>query len=514
MATAEPTHYVRSQGVALCVRKWGSRINADGCLTRSIFHDPLTSESEGYPTYSLRAGWSYADGRLVIHADRLGIIPIYFYANDNEIIVSDSIVELPRRFPKIEIDLFEVYAFLKLGVYLGTATPFRGVQRLRPGEVVVWDRGAMTRWAPTADCTPYAGTRREALDEAQHLFEQAIRRRRHENLRPIVPVSGGRDSRHVLLELARQRVPGLQAVTVRYLYNYPEDVRVGRLIAHTTSVPHIVLSNDHRKYFLQLADQILINSFETTLHGWMRPLTAQFSTKNFLVYDGIGGDALLNSAYAHVLPRDMFSSVQSGNVERMADTFVGGDFEPPRYLKKVGECRDFGSRLKDRLVEEMSRHACAPDIMCRFMYEHRTRRATGVAPISVVGSSAEVSLPYLDEDLMAFAYRLPATEYWNTGFHDEMIAKHYPRFTHLGYERIELRDTSRLDRSLELRLLFAYVPILFRGLMSGVVRRFQALSRFLWCCFKLRMSDYFYVADSVIYFDTLRRRAKATGSSK
>ncbi len=492
----------RGRHFSLQVRKTNASVSAEGCSTHLVGHDPVLVES-GAHTHSLQAGWSWVNGRLTVFADRLGIIPIFYRVGDREIVVSESILGLASHSPDLTIDLFEVYAFLKLGVYLGSATPFLGVQRMRAEETIVWEEGRLTRSLPQKNLTPYLGTRDRAIAEAQQLFVEAIRKRIHNHLRQFVPISGGRDSRHILLELIRQRAQGLQAVTVRYMNDYPEDVRVGSLVANATSVPHSVLSNDHRHYFKRLAEQISINNFESILHDWMPALTAKFFGRNHLFFDGLGGDALLNSAYKGVLPAGMFESMQSGDFERMADTFAG-DFNPPKHLRRLPDAQSFSGKLKSRLIDEFSRHKGAPDIMCRFMLEHRTRRATGIGPIAVFGRVAQVSLPYLDEGLVNFAYRLPASDYWKPGFHDEVITRHYPEFKHIPFESIELRAQSKLDWRLRLQLMCGCVPLLLRSSKWTVVKRFHAVSRFLYCCLRLRMSGYFYISDSDVYFHTLR----------
>jgi len=200
----------------------------------------------------------------------------------------------------------------------------------------------------------------------------------------------------------------------------------------------------------------------------------------------------------------MFASVQSGDIEHMAETFAG-DFNPPKHLRRLPDVRSFATRLKTRLVDEIERHKDAPNVMCRFMFEHRTRRSTGIAPITILGRVAKISLPYLDEDLVKLAFGLPTSEYWAPGFHDQLITRHYPQFKHIPYERNELRAKSRFALRVEFRLMFGYLPLLLCSLGSPIVRRFRAISRYLFCCLRLRMANYFYIAESEVYFQTLRR---------
>ena len=355
--------------------------------------------------------------------------------------------------------------------------------------------------------TPFAGTREDAITEAHRLFESAVRKRVHNDLRQIVPLTGGRDSRHIFAELTRQKAQRLEAVTVRYMRDYAEDVRVAGLLANVASVPHRVLTNDYRPYFRQLADQIVINQFESPLHQWMQAITGEMSGAEYLFFDGLGGDGLLNSAYVGILPAHMGESVLSGDVERIADAYIE-HYEPPPYLRRLPGSDSFDARLKSRVMEEMKRYEGAPDLMCRFAFDNRTRRATGIGALGTFGRFAQVSLPYLDQDLVDFGFRLPASGYWRPGFHDEVIARHYPEFAHIPFENITLRKGAKLDWHLQVRMLSGSVPLLLRLPRATILSRSYVIPRLLVGGLKLELFDYLYIAEYETYFQTLRRYAK------
>lgn len=472
--------------------------------------DPLVTEPGGPVEYSLTAGWRFEDDELRVFADRLGIIPLYVYVDNTSIVVTDRIVKLKDYVPSLELDYFEISVFLKLGVYLGSATPFRGVQRLRPGEVITWDGGQINRSLPQVDREPFRGTRKQALEKAQELFAQAIRRRTHEGLRPVVPLTGGRDSRQVLAELARQRVPDLSTITIKSWNRYTEDVRVAQALSAFLDVPHTLLDYRKDSFFKRLEDQILINNLETVKHEWTQVIADELAGQRCIVYDGIAGDALLNSAYARVLPADLLSRVQSGSLEKIADAIVHDNYRFPQYLKRLPGCDDFEERLRDRIVAELDRHSGTPDIICRYMFEHRTRRPTGAQALAGLGNRIEVCLPYLDEDIVALGFSLPIPEFWNPGFHDEVIAATYPELSQIDYENLDLKPACKPDPFADWLQLWIYLPRLIRGCASKMVDALFVLSRFADSFLKLRMSEFLYISDRQMYISVLQDLSSPT----
>ena len=93
---------------------------------------------------------------------------------------------------------------------------------------------------------PQQLTRDAALDAFILVFRQAIRRRLQLADDFVVPLSGGRDSRHILFELREAGHPPQFCVTARYFA--PGDLAAGEIeiashVANVLNVRHVVV--DH-----------------------------------------------------------------------------------------------------------------------------------------------------------------------------------------------------------------------------------------------------------------------------
>ena len=107
-----------------------------------------------------------------------------------------------------------------------------------------------------------------------------------------VPLSGGRDSRHILLELCRAGRPPRLAVTMRH---YPpfsdEDAVVATEVARAAGVPHVVLPQGGDRFAAEI-EKNRRTGFCADEHAWMLPLAAYLRGRVRYAYDGIGGDVL------------------------------------------------------------------------------------------------------------------------------------------------------------------------------------------------------------------------------
>src|ERR671931_92475 len=84
------------------------------------------------------AVWDSRARRLVLARDRYGIKPLYYRASGGGLEFASELRALPRG----EIDLDALEAFLALNSVPAPLTIFRGVRKLRPGHVLVWEDGA------------------------------------------------------------------------------------------------------------------------------------------------------------------------------------------------------------------------------------------------------------------------------------------------------------------------------------------------------------------------------------
>src|ERR671934_2251849 len=104
--------------------------------------------------------WDAGRRRLVLARDRFGIKPLYYRAAGGHLEFASEL----RAFPRGDIDLDALEAFLAFNSIPAPLTIFRGVRKLPPGHLLVWEESApevsVTRFARPAPA-PAEGLRHE-----------------------------------------------------------------------------------------------------------------------------------------------------------------------------------------------------------------------------------------------------------------------------------------------------------------------------------------------------------------
>src|SRR5438105_4706400 len=109
------------------------------------------------------AVWDGRERRLVLARDRYGIKPLYYRAAGGGVEFASELRALPRG----EIDLDALEAFLAFNSVPAPFSIFRGVRKLPPGHVLVWNGGepALSRYARPAPAIETRGEEEAELVE-------------------------------------------------------------------------------------------------------------------------------------------------------------------------------------------------------------------------------------------------------------------------------------------------------------------------------------------------------------
>ncbi len=179
----------------------------------------------------------WPDGRTLAAVDRLRSIPLLYGRTANGYVVTNTVDGLAARTGDLTIASVCALEFLLSGHTSGQQTLFTAVSQVQPGEMILLD----PTWNPTAvthvryfTCFPERArdaTRVELMGELEQVFESMFRRcaRAMEGKTPIIPLSGGFDSRAIACMLRRSGVE--QALCYTYGVKDHWEVDVARRIA-------------------------------------------------------------------------------------------------------------------------------------------------------------------------------------------------------------------------------------------------------------------------------------------
>ena len=404
------------------------------------------------------AEWRWDGAQLVARNDRYGLQPFFYARTDDGILVSPSLPRLLLEGAPPAYDDTALAVFLRTGYFVGEDTPFQAIRALPPNAALSWsaaDGLCIDGGLPLPE--PRALTRDEAIDAYIPRFREAVRKRLPANdaAAPefVMPLSGGRDSRHILLELVRLGCRPTFCLTVRHhLPRVDQDAQFAAQLAAALHLPQVVLDqteprllaeqrknlktgfcSDEGTAFLALGDYL-----ETYRAG--RPIT---------IWDGIAGDFLSDGRF---LSERRLALLEAGDLTALADDLLHRPGHLPDLLRD-----DVAGPLSRevaiaRLRAELERHLDAPNPIQSYIFQNRCRREIATFPTTFYSPEIVQQTPYLDHDLVDFLLSLPARVFLPPSFHADTIHRAYPEYAQIPFETPTVRRDARYHQ--ELRELF------------------------------------------------------------
>jgi hypothetical protein len=371
--------------------------------------------------------------------------------------------------------------FLRLGFFVGGDTPFRAIRAALPTRVD----------APP----PHALTRSQLGEAVIDLFRAAIRRRLPTSPY-VLPLSGGCDSRHILLELIDAGCRPGECVTVQHHPPRSDgDAQVAAQLCGRLGIPHRVLPPAANR----LAAEEQKNgrtSYCTAEHVQFVPLADHLATATAETYDGIAGDVLTQSRY---LDSGLLALFRAGRLDRAADFLLDGFGKQGleaalRWMLTDAAMRRFSrERAHARLVRELRDHADMPNPIASFFFWNRTRRAIALAPFALF-APVTVHAPFLDRALVDCLLATPAEALMDRRLHTDAVAARWPSAASVPYAALDPAASCRryhraaaaglmrrlvISRS-ELLHLPSLVARCGASVLDGGSRRIWFLSRVTW----------------------------------
>ncbi|MEO8372482.1 MAG: asparagine synthase (glutamine-hydrolyzing), partial [Candidatus Solibacter sp.] len=163
--------------------------------------------------------WTESKRRLVLARDRMGIKPLYYYRDGEDLYFGSELKaifehpEVPRH-----LDLEALDTYLSLNYVPGTRTLIRGIHKVAPGHLLEWRSGSVRSeaWWKLPQSSPRKVSDSDAEAELDGLLRDSVR----EHLISDVPLgvwaSGGLDSSAILHYAAEQTSGRLKTFSVSF----------------------------------------------------------------------------------------------------------------------------------------------------------------------------------------------------------------------------------------------------------------------------------------------------------
>ncbi len=429
------------------VRKRGDQLETRGTPRAILTHEPVENGVCRGPFVQ----WEWDGSRLQIRIDRYGIYPLYYWLHHDGIGISPSIPRLIEEGASTVLDETGLAVFLRLGFFIGEHTPFLAIRAVPPGATVEWENGTLNISTQGTAVTSANLSTEEARDRYAVLFKNAIRCRVPAQGDCAVPLSGGRDSRHIALELYAAGCPPKAALTFRHLRpSRDEDVFVAAQLCRALGIPHLLLDQPPSRLKAELRNTVKTN-FCADEHAQYLALADYVAGRYDYLYDGIGGDVLSNGLFSNAtrlacfadgrfkdLAEDLFQAFPIGS--RFSHEALLRELLPPHQYRRFSRESAIAS-----LSEELSRHAHAPNPVASFFFGNRTRREVALAPFSILGESVKVLCPYLDHAVHDHLMSLPGHMFLGRSFHTDTIRQTHPTFAQIPFDNEVKVPTPKAD---------------------------------------------------------------------
>lgn len=435
-------------------------------MASARFGTPLP-RPDGGPPDGIAGGWHWDGYRLVAETDGLGFQNLFVYQRGSDCAVSDSPLRLIAEGADPAPDARALAVFTRIGLFLNEDTPFRHIRVLPPGGRLEWQDGRVTLRGGRPPMPRASGLGRDAAVEAMiEMPRAAIARSLAAWDGPIVlPLSGGRDSRHLLLELRHQgRAPDL-CITFQHARSGIEpDAAAARAICAATGQPHAILGAPRRRAH-DILRALVLTGLCADEHAQMLPLHDMIARGGmdqrggavprggWATFDGIAGDILTNP--------DDFAAEQmrlsrQGDFTGMALALIAGH---ERVIRRPGvaaaELLPGLAGPRDEavayLAETIATFADAPDPYQVFWFWHRTRREISHVSTGILGRAQAVFTPFLDRDFVDLCLSLSWDVTSDQQLHNLAMARAYPAFAAVPHAEAFARPAggggSRLARA-------------------------------------------------------------------
>ncbi|WFB37311.1 asparagine synthase (glutamine-hydrolyzing) [Kiritimatiellota bacterium B12222] len=166
------------------------------------------------------AAWDKTKDELFIARDRIGIKPLYYSVVDGQLIFASEIKSI-LECPKVQrrLDRQALYHYLGHEFVPGPMTMFEGIHKLPPGHFLTWKKGELNTecwWdLEYPDPSPITDPR-EAVEQVQHLLEDAVKDRLVSDVPLGAFLSGGLDSSAIVAMMRKHITGPLRTYTIGY----------------------------------------------------------------------------------------------------------------------------------------------------------------------------------------------------------------------------------------------------------------------------------------------------------
>ncbi|MBI4516773.1 MAG: asparagine synthase (glutamine-hydrolyzing) [Deltaproteobacteria bacterium] len=473
MANEDESIWITFNGEIYNHRELRPRLVAAGhtfrtrCDTEAIIH---SYEQDGWHSVSSLLGmfafaiYDQRANRLVLARDRIGIKPLYYRVTTEALIFASEIKAIIAH-PSVtaEVNWPRVPDFLRYGTVYGEETLFADIRELPPGHVLVATRSGVEvqQYWDLPDAPVVSGNEVEQREQVKRLLRQSIQRRLMSDVPLGAFLSGGLDSS--LLVAMMNELTGAPVKTFSIGFTEPgyDEFRYSRMVAQRYHTDHTEIVLDAEQFCEALPglvwhyDEPIGLRASVPLYFLSRAtkgnatviLTGEGADELFLGYDQYDWarrHAHLAAAFQRLCPSPLReSSVRLAQralgrehllFERLLMTpaalaasfneWVPADVIADLLQSDPGSGNGHGRPPADACCDIFANAPAQRDFLSRTTYLHFKTFLVALLMKQdkmSMAASIESRVPYLDHELVEYAYRLPTNRKLSRGLGKKLL---------------------------------------------------------------------------------------------
>jgi hypothetical protein len=386
--------------------------------------------------------WKFENNRFELKNDRYGFYPMYYFNTNDSFGVSPNIFDVLRECPSVELNDPAISVFLRLGFYIDNDTPFKNIHTVPPASRLLLNADGFTIESLKGFQTTnnYRMSRSAAVKVYGEIFQSEMLKYNLDiNEKIVLPLSGGRDSRHILFALLKNGSAPDFCITVKpEPPKSSEDMVVASIVTKYLNISHHILMQTHGMLEAELKKNVITNLCSDE-HSWILPVRNYLDNNSHtIVFDGIGGDVLSQSSFLNKKRLDLY---EADRLCELAEDILGSEGYLPKMLQR-SYYRKWNRELAvNHLVVELKKYSNRINPIGQFFFWNRTRREIALSSYCILNRKCHVYAPYLLQNIYDFLSSLPVSYVLDGKFHTDAISIYYPEYAHLPYETRSAPDT-------------------------------------------------------------------------
>lgn len=376
------------------------------------------------------ANWKWHDNELTAQVDPFGMFNLFYSTTADGIMLSTSPIQLIALGANPDRDETALMVFHMLGWYVNEDTAFRHIKVLPPGGRLTWRNGKTSIGSAERTTAAISISREQAIAEYARLFSNAVRSCWDAvDGKMVIPLSGGRDSRHILLESVRQGIPPDHCVTYSPLFEAGIDPEweCANRVTTQLGIRHVKIKTLQSRFSEQL-ETIYLAHLGSDEH--VQCLAARRYLVGMNCTDGIAGDSLSRNKNFTDPPKSqlMRDGMEPSLVAQMLMEIdrINQTSLAARLSSLKSELAGSTEAARQQIALCLQQYRQAADPYPHFLFWSRTRREISLVPSAILGTAKAVFCPYLDPALANFCLSLPSHVTADAKFHDHIIQKSFP----------------------------------------------------------------------------------------